>query len=32
VAYYRRRGWDVIDTYLVADDVPDYALIRPPSG
>jgi GNAT superfamily N-acetyltransferase len=29
VAYYRRRGWDVIATYRVADDVPVHALIRP---
>ena len=32
VAYYGRRGWDVIATYRVADDVPVYALMRPPSG
>jgi GNAT superfamily N-acetyltransferase len=32
VAYYGRRGWDVIATYRVADDVPVYALVRPPSG
>ena len=32
VAYYGRRGWDVIATYGVAADVPVYALVRPPSG
>lgn len=30
VAYYRRRGWDVVATYLVGDAVPVYALVRPP--
>ena len=32
VAYYGRRGWDVIATYTVGDDVPVYALVRQPSG
>jgi GNAT superfamily N-acetyltransferase len=32
VAYYGRRGWDVIATYNVGDGVPVYALVRPPSG
>jgi GNAT superfamily N-acetyltransferase len=32
VAYYGRRGWDVIATYTVGDNVPVYALVRPPSG
>jgi GNAT superfamily N-acetyltransferase len=32
VAYYGRRGWDVVATYLVGDDVPVYALVRQPSG
>ena len=32
VAYYRRRGWAVVETYRVAGDVPVYALLRPPSG
>ena len=32
VAYYRRRGWDVIATYLVGDDVPVYALVRQSSA
>ena len=32
VAYYGRRGWDVIATYAVGDDVPVYALVRQPSG
>ena len=32
VAYYGRRGWDVVATYRVGDGVPVYALVRPPSG
>jgi GNAT superfamily N-acetyltransferase len=32
VAYYRRRGWDVVATYRVGDDVPVFALVRPPSS
>ncbi len=32
VAYYGRRGWDVVETYLVGDRVPVYALLRQPSG
>ena len=32
VAYYGRRGWDVIATYRVGDGVPVYALVRPPAS
>jgi GNAT superfamily N-acetyltransferase len=32
VAYYGRRGWDVVARYLVGDGVPVYALLRPPAG
>jgi len=32
VAYYGRRGWDVVATYRVGAGVLVYALVRPPSG
>ena len=32
VAYYRRRGWDVVATYRVGDGVPVYVLRRLPTG
>lgn len=32
VAYYERRGYQVIGTYLVGDEVPVYAMRRDPSG
>jgi len=31
-AYYERRGYQVIGTYLVGDEVPVYAMRRDPSG
>ena len=32
VAYYGRRGWDVVASYRVGDGVPVHALVRPPAS